>query len=158
MPITQASIATVSVSPREDHRIFGLDYRGFWRANLHNGPACPEPGAMYSWVTDADPYALARKLAHIWEQPLSEDEEATLDELEASAYEPIPCDECGETGVDPGGLSATQPEDCPLCLGTTQTTMAAIFAQKTTRIDATTPTAPARKATGQISVQQKISA
>jgi hypothetical protein len=92
-----------------DYRIFGFDEQNRLRANLYNGPGHPETGVMYSWLVCATSSQLADKLAEQWEQPLTEVE--------------IPCDECGGSGVDPGGLNAYGPEDCPVCHGSKRQTI-----------------------------------
>ena len=110
-----------------DYRIFGFDEQNRLRANLYNGPGHPEAAAMYSWVWASTSSQLAYKLAEQWEQPLSEDEEAVLSEL--VQFSPFvaeieqDCEECGGSGVDPGGLNAFEPEDCPVCHGTKRQTV-----------------------------------
>ena len=124
MPTTQASTNTFP-----DHRIFGFDQRGQLRANLHNSPASHAPGALYSWLTCATVDQLASKLADQWEQPLSENEWNAIEQLEASNAEfELDCDECGATGVDPGGLDAREPEECRVCHGAKRMTIAAVYA------------------------------
>ena len=114
-----------------DHRIFGFDELNRLRANLYNGPGHPEAGVMYSWVWASTSSQLAYKLAGQWEQPLNEDEFDVLEQLEASNGEASPftaevkidCEECGGTGVDPGGLNAYEPEDCRVCHGAKRMTI-----------------------------------
>jgi hypothetical protein len=114
-----------------DHRIFGFNELGQVRANLYHGSGRPYAGAMYSWLVCSAPKQLVSKLADQWEQPLSEEEFDVLEQLETSSAEPSPytaeseidCDECGGSGVDPGGLNAYEPEDCPVCHGTKHQTV-----------------------------------
>jgi hypothetical protein len=123
MPITQATTTTFP-----DHRIFGLDQRGQLRANLHNSAASRAPGALYSWTWAPTVKQLAGKLSDLWEQPLSDNEFEVLEQLEASNSEfEIDCDECLATGVDPGGLSAVEPEECPVCHGAKRMTIASVY-------------------------------
>jgi hypothetical protein len=103
-----------------DHRIFGFDAQNQLRANLYNGPGHPEAGAFYSWVWAAESSQLAHTLAEQWEQALDAEEWDTIEQLEAAETEAelsITCEECGGSGVDPGGLNANEPEDCRVCHG-----------------------------------------
>ncbi len=112
-----------------DHRIFGFDQRGQLRANLHNSHASHAPGALYSWTWAPTVEQLAGKLSDFWEQPLSDDEFEVLEQLEASNTEfELDCDQCNATGVDPGGLSAVEPEECPACHGAKRMTIAGLYA------------------------------
>jgi hypothetical protein len=114
-----------------DHRIFGFQIDGQIRANLYNGAGHPEASVMYSWVWADTSSQLAYKLAEQWEQPLNEDEFDALEQLEASHTESAPfiaefeidCEECGGSGVDPGGLNAHEPEDCRVCHGAKRVTI-----------------------------------
>jgi hypothetical protein len=114
-----------------DHRIFGFNELGQVRVNMYHGAGHPYAGAMYSWLVCSGAKQLAYKLADQWEQPLSEDEWDVLEELEHPDVEfspyttesEIDCDECGGSGVDPGGLNAYEPEDCPVCHGTKHQTV-----------------------------------
>ncbi len=88
---------------------------------------------MYSWIWAPTARQLADKLESWNEpsQPLSAQEWDTLEELEASNAEfELDCDECGATGVDPGGLSAFEPEECPACHGAKRMTIAAVYAPR----------------------------
>ena len=114
-----------------DFRIFGFDEQNRLRANLYNGPGHPEAGAMYSWVWASTSSQLADELEEYWEQSLSESEWDALEQLESCTAEPSPfiaeveidCEECGGSGVDPGGLNAYEPEDCRVCHGTKRMTI-----------------------------------
>lgn len=124
MPTKKASTPT---SP--DHRIFGFDQRGQLRANFHNGPASYAPGALYSWIVSSTVQQLSDKLAEQWEQPLSDAEWDTLEEIEASMSEvEMDCDDCGGSGVDPGGLNPHEPEACRTCHGSGHITLASFCA------------------------------
>ena len=114
MPTTQASTTTFP-----DHRIFGFNELGQLRANLYNGTGLPDTGALYSWTWASTSRQLAHKLAEQWEQPLSDSEFEVIEQLEAEteAEHTIDCEDCGGTGVDPGGLDAHAPEDCTSCGG-----------------------------------------
>jgi hypothetical protein len=106
-------------SPATDHRIFGYDSRGFVRVNLYNGAGHPEAGSLYTWLVFSSEREMARKLTDQWEQPaLSEEEFDTLEQLECSETVDVPCGDCGGSGIDPGGISAYEPEDCRTCHGT----------------------------------------
>lgn len=120
MPITQASTTTFP-----DHRIFGIDGHNRYRANLYHGSGHPCAGSLYSWVTAHSEQALANTLAEQWEQPLSEEEFDVLEELEGETLE-VSCDDCGGSGVDIGGLSAYEPENCHSCNGTGVETLPAL--------------------------------
>jgi hypothetical protein len=122
MPITQASTPDFS-----DHRIFGYDLSGQIRVSLFNGPACHAPGQRYSWTWAPTARELAGKLERLWEQPVSDDEWEAIEQLEASMNEvEVSCDDCGGTGIDAGGLSAHEPEDCRSCGGSGQETVPAL--------------------------------
>jgi hypothetical protein len=129
-----------------DHRIFGFTELGQLRANLHNGPDSFAPGALYSWLTSPTVDQLASKLADQWEQPLSEDEFDVLEQLEASMAElELDCDDCGGSGVDPGGLNAYEPEECRMCHGAKRMTLADVYASMATS-QVTAPRKPAASA------------
>jgi DnaJ-class molecular chaperone len=114
-----------------DHRIFGFNDLGQLRANLYNGAGMPDAGALYSWVWASTLRQLAHKLDEQWEQPLSESEFEVLEQLEAETEaEPMACEDCGGTGVDPGGLDAHAPEDCPACNGTGQESHVPMLARR----------------------------
>jgi len=126
MPTTQASTTTFP-----DHRIFGFDSRGQLRANLHNGPDSHAPGALYSWTCAPTSGQLADKLAAFWEQEISAEEFEVLEQLEAANAEfELDCDECAATGVDPGGLSEHEPEECRVCHGAKRVGFATIYAAR----------------------------
>ena len=101
-----------------DFRIFGFTELGHLRANLYDGSGLPSAGALYSWAWASTSRQLAHKLDEHWEQPLSESEFDVIEQLEETEAEfSIDCEDCGGTGVDPGGLDAHVPEDCPSCGG-----------------------------------------
>jgi hypothetical protein len=113
-------------SSTTDHRIFGHDVRGFVRVNLYNGEGHPEAGSLYTWLVFSSEREMAHNLIDKWELPaLTEDEFLTLEALEGETAE-ISCEECRGTGVDPGGLSAYEPEDCRSCHGTGRETVPAL--------------------------------
>ena len=123
MPTTQASTTNFS-----DHRIFGFDLRGHIRVSLFNGPGCHAPGARYSWVISTTPRQLAEKLARQWEQPVSNDEWDAIEQLTDSMNNvEVPCDDCGGTGVDAGGLDPLQAEQCRTCHGAQHVTLASLY-------------------------------
>jgi hypothetical protein len=108
-----------------DHRIFGLDLQNRYRSNLHHGAGHPYVGQMYSWVVAPSERSLTNKLAEQWEQPLSEEEWETLEALQGEAIE-VSCNDCDGLGVDPGGLSAYEQEDCRSCGGSGRETIPAL--------------------------------
>ena len=110
MPTRQAS-TTIDFSNPVDYRIFGFDQRGQLQANLY----VPNAGALYSWVTAPNVYALADKLEQRWEQPLSDAEWDAIQELLDSQAETV-CETCGGTGADPGAIDPFG-EPCPDCSG-----------------------------------------
>lgn len=123
MPITKASTTTFP-----DHRIFGFDPRGQLHVRLFHGSGLPYAGALYSWTSASTISQLANKLADLWEQPLTDVEWELLEELEAANSEfEIDCDECAATGINPGGLSAVEPEECPVCQGAKRMTIASVY-------------------------------
>lgn len=114
-----------------DHRVFGFTVTGQIRANLHNSSASYAPGAMYSWIVCATVDQLAHKLAQQWEQEISDAEFETIEQLEASNAEfEIDCDECLATGIDPGGLSEHEPEECRVCHGAKRMSIATAYAPR----------------------------
>jgi hypothetical protein len=121
---------TVAPTTFSDHRIFGLDTRGEWRANLYNSPGLPDAGAMYSWTWAPTINQLASRLERLWEQGLSESEWDVLEHLELSMAEEVDCDECAATGVDPGGLSEFEPEECRACHGAKRMSIASVYAPR----------------------------
>ena len=114
---------------RTDHRIFGSTELGQLRVNLYNGAGLPAAGSLYSWLVGTD-RQLVYRLESWYGQPLNEDEEAVLSELVQLspfvAETDQPCDECGGSGVDLGGLNAYEPEDCPVCQGAGRETVPAL--------------------------------
>jgi hypothetical protein len=108
-----------------DHRIFGFTELGQLRANLYHGAGLPYAGTRYSWVVAPSERSLTNKLAEQWEQPLSEEEWETLEALQGEAIE-VTCNDCDGRGVDPGGLSAYEPEDCRSCGGSGRETVPAL--------------------------------
>jgi hypothetical protein len=148
---TEQSITPI-LSAQRDQRIFGFTVTGQIRANLHNSPASYAPGALYSWLTCATIDQLAHKLES-WNddpQPVTEEEFDTLEQLEAANAEfEIDCEDCGATGVDPGGLSASEPEECPACHGAKRISLAAVYASMVTA-PVSTPRKPAASVTAAI--------
>jgi hypothetical protein len=114
-----------------DFRVFGFTPEGQLRANLYNGPGLHCAGSLYSWLVCSTDRQLAHMLAEQWEQPLDESEWDALEQLETSNAEASPfmaeieidCEECGGSGVDPGGLNAYEPEDCRVCYGSKRQTI-----------------------------------
>jgi hypothetical protein len=114
-----------------DHRVFGFTESGEFRANLYNGAGLPGAGALYSWVVCATFRQLAAKLESWYEQPLTSEESDVLELLEVANEEyEIDCDECAATGIDPGGLSAHEPEECPACHGAKRMSIATVYAPR----------------------------
>lgn len=94
--------------------------------NLYNGEGHPEAGSLYTWLVFSSQREMDRKLTDKWEQPaLSDDESDTLEALEGETIE-IRCEDCGGSGVDAGGLSAYEREDCSSCHGTGRETVPAL--------------------------------
>lgn len=106
----------------QDFRIFGYDQQNRLRANLYYPAGHPYAGAMYSWLVCRSEREMAYKLAEQWEQSLSEEEFEVLEALEGEIIE-VPCEDCGGSGIDAGGISAVESEDCRSCNGTGRETI-----------------------------------